>query len=246
MTLLIWWSGLVLELVILVRGLRARMITKYPYFYAYILCVFAVSAGLYIGYRASPALYRNWYWPTQFATLIAGFGVILDIFEHALEAYPGAKRFFSLLSYGVLGVVFGSVGLKIALGQLGNTAEMERDLRCMEALLLITIGGVASYFGIRLGKNLKGLILGFGTYVGVSLITLALFVVAKQRFQSVWAILQSGSYVLALAIWTVAFWSYAPNPVASRSGSEYEVVASRTEAKLKAIRDQFGETKKHS
>lgn len=245
MTFLIWWSGLVLELIILFRGLRAGMIKKYPYFYGYIVCVFAVSAGLYVGYRASPVFYRKWYWPTQFATLVAGFGAILAIAENALETYPGAKRFLRLSSYAVLVVVFGSVGLK-ALGPSGNTAEMERDLRCVEALLLITIGGIAAYFGIRLGKNLKGLILGFSAYVGVSLMTLALVVAAGQRLQHVWAILQSGSYLLALAIWAVALWSYVPNPVASRSGVKYEMLASRTEAKLKAVRDHFDQTTKHT
>jgi hypothetical protein len=243
-TLLIWWSGLVLELVILARGLRAGMIKKYPYFYAYILCVFAISAGLYVGYRASPSFYRKWYWPTQFVTLVAGFGVLLDIVENALEAYPGAKRLLRHLSYAVLGAVFATFCLKIALGTLSNTAEIERDLRCMEALVLLLVGLVTSYFGIKLGKNLKGLILGFGMYVGVSLITLAVVLVAGKRFEPAWQILQSGSYLAALAIWTVGLWSYAPNPVANRIQIEYQVLASQTQVHLDAIRNHFEKTTK--
>ncbi|MGB7752448.1 MAG: hypothetical protein WCF88_12930, partial [Candidatus Acidiferrales bacterium] len=92
LSLLLWPAGLLIELLLLVRSVQTKNLTKYIYFYAYILCVFIVSAGLFIG-RSRVEFYEAWYWPTQFATLVIGFGVVLEVVRQALDAYPGAKRF---------------------------------------------------------------------------------------------------------------------------------------------------------
>ena len=92
LSMLLWLAGLFFEFLLLVRCVQTKTLTKYIYFYTYIFCVFAVSAGLYIGHTISPAFYDAWYWPTQFATLGIGFGVVLEIVRQALPAYPGAER----------------------------------------------------------------------------------------------------------------------------------------------------------
>jgi hypothetical protein len=246
LSLILWWSGLALEIVILVRGLQTRAITKYPYFYVYILCVFGVSTGLYATYSVSPTIYSHWYWRTEFATLLAGCAVILEILEHALESYAGARRFLSGLCVAILAAVVGYAALKVALGAVRLTpvteAGMERDLRTVQAIFLATILAVVFYYGIGLGKNLRGLILGFGEYVGVSLMTLAVLSFRGHRFENISGPLQSGSYLFALGIWAVALWSYAPNPPAGPGGRlelDYDQLAQETREKLKALRDHF-------
>lgn len=247
LSLILWWSGLILEIVILVRGLRARAITKYPYFYLYILCVFGVSAGLYAVYLVSPAIYGRWYWRTEFATLLVGCGVILEILDQALESYAGARRFLSGWCIAIIAAVVGYAALKVAMGAVRLTAiteaGMERDLRVVQAIFLAAVMIVVFYYRIELGKNLKGLILGFSAYVGISLITLALLPILGPRFETFSERLRSGSYLFALLVWTVAMWSYAPNPVANRSmgiASDYDQFAGETREKLEALRDHFG------
>ena len=246
LSLILWWSGLALEIVILLRGLRSRAITKYPYFYLYILCVFGVSAGLYALYSVSPQVYMQWYWRTEFATLIVGCGLILEILDHALESYPGARRFLIGLCLALLAAVVGYAAWKVALGAVRSTAiteaGMERDLRVVQAIFLATGMIVVFYYGIELGKNLKGLILGLGAYVGISLITLALLPILGPRFETLSERLRSGSYLFALVVWTVAMWSYAPNPAVNRSvgiGPDYDQFAGETRQKLEALRDHF-------
>jgi hypothetical protein len=251
LSLILWWSGLALEIVILIRGLRTRAITKYPYFYLYILCVFGVSAGLYAAYRVSYTVYSRWYWPTEFATLVVGCGVILEILDRALEWYPGARRFLMGLCVAILVAVVGYAGWKVGLGALRSTAVseagMERDLRVVQAIFLATIMSVVFYYGIELGKNLKGLILGFGAYVGISVMILALLPALGSRFEILSERLRSGSYLFALLVWTVALWSYAPNPPARRSrgsGPDYDQFAGETREKLEGLRDYFGDPKR--
>src|SRR6202162_4883797 len=106
LSLLLWLAGMMFEFLSLVRSVQTKTLTKYIYFYAYIFCVFAVSAVLYIGRFVSPAFYDAWYWPTQFATLAMGCGVVLEIVRQALAAYPGAERFARVASWVVFAATF--------------------------------------------------------------------------------------------------------------------------------------------
>jgi hypothetical protein len=246
LSLILWWTGLALEFAILFRGLRAKMISRYPYFYAYVLCVFVVSAGLYVGSQLSPGFYNRWYWPTQFVTLVMGCGVLLEILERTLESYAGARRLLRSLCLAFMVAVMCYGAVKVASGtllsNLGSSAEVERDLRAVQVIFLVAMLAVVSYYRIRFGRNVRGLVLGFGTYVGISMIALAIFAVFGPRFQKIWGHLQSSSYLFALAVWTFALWSYAPNPVPGRGGPDYEELAGQTREKLEALRNHFNRT----
>ncbi len=249
LSLLLWRAGLVVEILILIRAVRSGMVTKFPYFYAYILCVSCVSLVLYIGYALSHGFYNRWYWPTQFATLVAGCGVVLDVVRRAFGFYPGAERVARLACLSIFGATFCYVGLKVAtqaeLTPLIVTVELERDLRVIQALLLVTILTIVFYYGIALGRNLKGLIVGFGIYVGVSLVTLAVRAFLGHRFNSVWVPLQSGTYLLSLMVWMIALWSYSPQAVpadCTRMHSDYEALAGATREVLNSLRSYFKRT----
>ena len=243
-----WLMGLALEVVILLRGLRAGMITKYPCFYAYICCVFGVSAGLYVGSRVSPEFYQRWYWPTQYVTLVLGCGVILEILEDSLESYAGARRFLRTLCIGVVAAAVCYFGVRATSGSLFSNVTsdlLERDLRAVQAVFLAIMLIVVFHYRISLGRNAKGLILGLGTYVGISLMTLAIFAVFGSSYKDISAVLQSGSYLFALLVWILALWSYAPNPVTdrtSRGDPDYEQLAGETREKLEALRSHFNRT----
>jgi hypothetical protein len=242
---LLWPAGLLLEFVLLVRSVQTKTFTKYIYFYAYISCVFIVSAGLFIGHSRLE-FYEAWYWPTQFATLALGFGVVLEIVRQALTAYPGAERFARRASCAVFIVTFCFVEWQVARRAMWSTqaatVELERDLRVVEALLLATILAIVFYYRIEIGKNVTGMVVGFGAYVGVSLTTLALRSFLGPRFDAVWGNLQTASYFFALIVWTVALWSYNPNPKppkSGRGGGGYEALVHDTRAQLESVRSSL-------
>jgi hypothetical protein len=246
LSLLLWAGGLLLEFVLLVRSLQTKMFTKYIYFYAYISCVFIVSARLFIGH-SKLEFYDAWYWPTQFATLALGFGVVLEIVRQALPAYPGAERFARRASCAVFVVTFCLVEWRVARRVVWSTAaatvELERDLRVVEALVLATVLAIVFYYRIEIGRNVIGMIVGFGAYVGVSLTTLALRSFLGPRFNSVWGDLQTASYFFALIVWTVTLWSYNPNPKPkpppSGRGGGYEALVQGTRAHLESVRSNL-------
>jgi hypothetical protein len=229
LSLLVWLMGLLLELAMLVRAVASKTLMKFAYFYAYVSCVFGVSAGLYILNAVAPASYYRWYWPTQFATLVAGCGVIFEILRHTLEAYPGAERVARVASLGIFALTFLCVGFKAAI----------------QALLVASILTIVFYYRIEIGRNVKGLIAGFGAYVGTSLVTLALRAFLGPRFNRDWEILQSGSYLFALTVWMVALWSYYPQPVPldrTRLDADYEALAGSTREILQSLRSYLRRT----
>ncbi|HXN25585.1 MAG TPA: hypothetical protein VN902_00590 [Candidatus Acidoferrales bacterium] len=244
LSLLLWPAGLLLEFVLLVRSLQIKTFTRYIYFYAYISCVFIVSTGLFIGH-SKLGFYEAWYWPTQFATLALGFGVVLEIVRQGLAAYPGAERFARLASCAVFVVTICFVEWWVARHVVWSTeaatVELERDLRVVEALVLSTVLAIVFYYRIEIGRNVTGMIVGFGAYVGVSLTTLALRSFLGPRFDSVWGNLQTASYFFALIVWTVALWSYNPNPrpPTSGQGGGYEALVQGTRAHLESVRSNL-------
>jgi hypothetical protein len=246
LSLFLWRAGMLFEFLLLVRSVQTKTFPKYLYFYAYIFCVFAVSAGLYIGRNASTQFYDAWYWPTQFATLAMGCAVVLEIVRQSLAAYPGAERIARWASCAVFAVTFCYVEWTVASrskwSTVAATVELERDLRVIEALVLATVLAIVFYYRIELGKNVTGMIVGFGAYIGVSLTTLALRSFVGPRFDTAWGLLQSASFVFGTAVWTVALWSYGPNPkppADGRGDAGYDALVHGTRAQLESVRSSL-------
>jgi hypothetical protein len=247
LTLILWWAGILLEGLILFRAFRNRLYSKYPLFSAYIACVLAVDVSIFIVYRLSPSAYEKSYWGLQFLTLIVGYGVVLEILRQTLAPYAGAERCARIVVIGIFAAVFSFVLFQSLANPdwspAATNAELERDLRTVQAFLLAGILGVAFYYGIAIGRNLKGMILGYGLFIGTSVINLALRSYAGPAFESVWKIAQPLSYLASLLIWTVSMWSYHPNPMPEsrpRLDADYEFLALRTREALGSMRSYLG------
>ena len=243
----IGWASDALVAAILYRAFRARLMGKYPFFFTYIGAVLVAEIALSIAYYAHTASYRNWYWTMNFATLLLGCGIVLEIFNHVLEPYRGAARFARTFGYIVFGTIFCYAVIYPSLmapsTPAGTNIELERDLRTVQAIFLIGLLGVISYYGIKVGKNMKGMMMGYVVFIGTSLIYLALRSYVGTSFYSVWGFVQPLSFVVCLGIWTSAMWSYQPNPAANatiRLEADYEVLVANTKEMLGTLRSYFG------
>ncbi|MGB0034852.1 MAG: hypothetical protein WBP79_05195, partial [Candidatus Acidiferrales bacterium] len=122
-------------------------------------------------------------------------------------------------------------------------AELERDLRAVQALVLASILGVIFYYAIAIGANLRGMAIGYGLFVATSIANLALRSYRHQSFYDTWLVIQPLSYLISLMVWTVAFWRYQPNPVPAppaRIESDYLELVSKTRKMLGSIRSHLG------
>lgn len=164
--------------------------------------------------------------------------------RHVLAPYPGADRFATAVGLLIFGAIFcfALFYKLLALNSLSATGiELERNVRTVQAIFLFCIFAVISYYGISMGKNLKGMILGYGIYIATSLLTLAVRSYAGGRFNSAWNIIQPCSFDLTQLTWTIALWSYHPNPVpdpAIHLEEDYEALAARTKRALGAMRSR--------
>jgi hypothetical protein len=249
LSLFLWLAGIVLEFLLLARAIQTGNLARYSYFYAYIFCVFTVSAGLYVVQSFDQQYYTAWYWPTQFATLAIGFGVVLEVVRQSLADYPGAERFAWRASCAVFVVTFcfaeWHVASRTEWFARAVTVDLERDLRVTEALVLATVMAIVFLYRIELGRNVKGMIVGFGAYVGMSLTTLALRSFLGPRFNTGWSNLQTASYFFALIVWTATLWNYSPNPkppIPRRDGDGgYGALVGDTRAQLESVRSNLRE-----
>lgn len=249
LTTILSWAGPSLELLLLFLSIRSKLFSKYPLFYAYIFCVFVVDVSSLGVYGMGPAAYKKWYWATQLITLLVGYGVILEIVHKCLAPYAGAARFARGVILAIFAIVFSYVALQSWISPGWTPAhsygELERDLRAVQAIVLAGILGVVYYYGVPLGKNINGIIFGYGLYIGTSIMNLEMLAYAGPAFYHVWSLILPWSYFLSLLVWVNALWSFQPNPAPARETmieSDYESLATRTRGVLDSMRSYLERT----
>lgn len=240
---LLTFAGLLLESLILLRALRGRSFSEYPFFFSYVACVLMVDIVRDIVFRLDRPVYENLYWTTQLVTLIVGYGVVLEVTRMAFESYPGVEQVSRALVLAVFLAVFSYGGVKAITAEDWSPAhsmwELERDLRAVQALVLAGALILIVYYGIRIGRNLGGVVLGYGLYTTFSIVSNALRSYQGTRFHHTWLLIQPYTYLVCLLIWAVALWSYEPNPEPEgglQLESDYESLVGRTRGMLGTMR----------
>jgi hypothetical protein len=243
---IVWGIGVVLEATILVRLVQTSNLTKYPCFTAYISCVLIATVSDYIVAQVSPHIYGYWYWIFEFLSVILGYSVIQEIIEKGLTSYKGVRGFARVLGFGTFGVIVCIIVAEwLAAGSFAvvlNSNDVEKTLRTAELVLLASILGVFSYYSVPVGRNLRGIILGYGVVVAVVVMTAAGRAYKGDSFQPVFSALRTDSYLVSLLIWTVALWSVQPNPAPVRPvrlESDYQALALRVRNALDTMRSHL-------
>lgn len=243
LTQVIWWGGMCLEAVMLFRGLRERLVFKYPVFYLYIAFVLFEDLLRFYIYRWHPAIYPQTYWITDFFGLVIGSGVVFEIYRSGLSAYPGTARMARNLLLLVFALTFAKVLVNTSYGSLWwpaeTTAELERNLRIVQASALIALVALFLLYAIPFGRNLKGILSGYSLYIAVSLIQLTLVSHFGNSIQRLWSYVNSVSYLIALCIWTRGLWSHELSPElkpSTRLEYDYEALRAATRRRLQETR----------
>jgi hypothetical protein len=213
---LIWWGGVALGALLLVRAFKERLLGKFPLFYTYIAWTLLVDLVRFYLYRARPGSYAEFYWGSELVSILAAYGVILEIYKRALENYPGVAR----RAQNLLLLVLFVAAAKVVVNTLSSPsrswvlaiAELGRDLRNVQGALLIVLLGLFGHYRIPAGRNLRGLICGYGFFIATSISSLAFRARLRNELSLLMQKLQPVLYLIALLIWCVALWSYQPEP----------------------------------
>jgi hypothetical protein len=239
LTMAIWLAGISLEGLLLFRGRQVRLLRRFPIFYFYILFVLADEILRFSVYRWYPKHYAQVYWSTQFLGLFIGSAVIFEIYRVGLVRFPGTAR----MTRYVLLFVFGVVVTKALTNQpdgllswlAGTSVELERDLRTVQALAILTLVSLFFWYAIPFGRNLKGILLGYGLFIATSLVQFALWHYSIGNVEAFWPYAQPLAYILVLAVWMGALWSADPVPqieLPVQLEKDYQILAASTRNQL--------------
>jgi hypothetical protein len=157
-----------------------------------------------------------------------GCSVVFEFCRLGLKKYPGVGR---LARAGLLGAflfTFSKILFTAAEGKDGWTPALtfllERDVRFVQIAGILILAVIVLLYRIPMSRNLKGIILGYGMYLGLVVTNLTFLGVFGERVQFVVTRVQAASYFIALLVWTIALWSYQPLP--EQSAAEKQSYAS--------------------
>lgn len=231
---------------LLICALKGSFFTKYPLFYVFItgwLMVGLLRFFYFTCYSPYSEEYSVVYWYTQFLLVAGGYSIGWQIYAHTLNPYRGTVKMARSLVSTVFVVVLIELFSTISVGRADELTRsiirLERNLHGVQAVLIMLFIMLVWYYGIPLGKNLRGLVLGYGFFVGTRLITLALQSVFGESFYSWWYYSEPICVLATLIIWSIALRSYYPNPIPDREielEHDYELTAQRTVQALSRAR----------
>ena len=212
----VWYGGSFLEALLLFRGLKSRLLGKYPLFYSYIAAVLIGDTLRFISYRWQPSFYSEVYWTTQFIELALGAAVMFEIYRVGLASFPGTARMTRNVLYLVFALLLaksigsasngGFTAWRVAHGPI----DFERDLRIIQAFCLIALVVIFLLYAIPVDRNLKGILAGYGLFVAAGVIELSLVSRLWLAMEHIWTYTQPLCYVAVVSIWVYALWSYEP------------------------------------
>lgn len=217
----IWILGLALIGLVLARACAQRLVFAYPIFYTYLAFVLFTSLGLLFIYWRKHSEYSRYYWYVEFAGAALGCGVVWEIYRHALGRFPGAAR---MARNALLFTLALTVSKAIANASTGlgwwptkTLVALERDLRTVQAAVLVGLAIIIASYAIPLGRNLWGMMAGYALLISTNVITLTLSEHLGSGFYTTWRYLQPLAYVTALSIWCATLWSYGPVPAGNEN-----------------------------
>ena len=114
------------------------------------------------------------------------------------------------------------------------TFLLERDIRFVQIAAIVILLGIVLAYRIAIGRNLKGIIFGYGFYLGAVVTNLTFLGAFGERVQAAASRIQASSYLATLAIWTVALWSYERVRVAAVAAEprSYSAICQETREQL--------------
>lgn len=183
-------------------------------------------------------LYSEWYGVSEFTTMILACGNMIEILRDAFTHCREGRRFAIFMS-SILVVSAGAFAESLS-GPHNWTNRMhfvmtERDFRGGQAFLLVALLAAAFYLGIPLGRNLTGIFLGYGLYVGTALVTLAIESRFPHSFVREWYLWPSVAYGVSVLIYLTRLWRYEPPPRVERASE----VAMHADALLASVAERL-------
>ncbi len=163
-----------------------------------------VSKGVWRSYRLF-FVYATWLFLANSAILVTFLYLPAD--SHTIN---WASRVYPALYWNIdsIDVVLRFV---VVSGPRSIHLALDRSFGVVQAFMILGTLVTARYYGVRCGRNVRGIALAFGGWVSISTATNAMADLASP-FLAYWYYLRPLSFVVMIAVWIWALWVYEPNP----------------------------------
>jgi membrane glycosyltransferase len=228
----------------LLRGLQAKLLGRFSLFYGYLAFVLLSNSAEYFTWNTP--LYKPVYWTCEFASALIGCAIIFELYRQSLRPYPLLANMANKVMLFVVALVVARIlaGITWTASQdwQATARLLERDLRITQAIFLCGLLLLVVYYSVSMGRNLKGLTIGYGLFLGLNIAELTLRNVIGQPFHQTLMFLQPASYDAVLCIWLASLW--VKDPVTQRSPStkldeDYAQLVAATRKRLAQTEEQL-------
>jgi hypothetical protein len=220
-------AAVLLELSAVVLLLRKNLWREYSFFFAYAVWLLIGNSAILVTDLYFRPAYATVYWYIDSADIALRLLVVWEVFHQIFPKESGLNR---SLSKGLRSVFFGLLVLACATfwgyqhypGLPTDFADrvravhlaLDRSFGFVQALMILGTLIVARYYGLRVGRNIRGIALGFGAWASISTADNALVAIANvsNSLRSFFAYMRPLSFVFMLVVWIWALWVYDPNP----------------------------------
>lgn len=211
-------SAVFLECLLVWRLLKHRLWSFYPHVTLFVIYNLLADVILFPIIWYKPDWFAVTYWRLETVTLSLQFLVNWAFFR---RVFPRRSTLHDIAWKVLLTVELGALPAILVLSwrqalslhhlYLHLPPVVEQYCCLAQAILLLTPAAVARYYRLPLGRNLRGLCLGFGIYLLVRSVNFA-SLQAFREFIPYWRLLTPMTFITMMAIWLWAFWEYAPSP----------------------------------
>jgi hypothetical protein len=216
-------AGPALEGLVVWRLLKSRAARRYPYFTTYVIAD-AISNALLI---AAAALREPWfgpaYWVAEAVSVLAGFMILWEVVRGLFPSESALRRVAQsiLLGIGIFAIpaiwVLGWSQANLIRFPYRYLSPIFVQYLCLaQAVLLLGTAAVAAYYKLPLGRNLRGLVFGFGFYLSLCAMNFASLQIIR-GFLPYWQLVSPVLYIGLLVFWLWAFWDYSPARATDRA-----------------------------
>jgi len=235
--LLVSYCCMICECLLLFRAWKGKLFSRFPVFFIYILFVLTQSLARNFIRTQYPNLYGTVYWSTEFVGVFLGCAVVFEFSRQSLAGFPGTAKLVRNALLFVFSLTVGKVlvtAAEAAHGWSGAlTVQLVRDMRFVQVAAILTLLALFLVYRIPVSPNLKGIVLGYGAYLSISLVNLTYLDHFRADVVVVARFVQSSAYLLALSVWTISLWSYRPVPERSASRApSYDSILRETDQRL--------------
>ena len=241
----LWSITLGLQALLITAAVYRGLFRKYLGFYTYLTATILVSAARFYVRSAHREAYLGFYWWTELGLVAMGFAVTFGIFNSVLRYYPGVRTMANFFATGAFMFVAAQAGIQAATGDLreviGGVMRFQRHMRFLEITLLALLTMLILYYCIPLGRNVRGLLLGYSLYLISSAVMITARGFATPSSQNLIETVRQFSGIVTALIWVTMLWRFDPSPVPVNNELEqdYAFAAARTRTAIAHARSRL-------